>query len=472
MEKNNEKLGLLFLFDVIAILIGTFAVLFITQNFSDRNLVTLACFFLGIKGLILGIGDISGIARKFWVAAIFIAIAEALVIGVDYFMSFGVPNTLLLYTAIAELVLVICAHLLWNHQFGKNYEAAQGRKDWLNGENDEEAKTQDEYDELFASLVTKDGNTDSINTEAVNQYLDNGIDLNDTTNKANETEQAKKDDASKMFFDDDLRNELSVNEADISKIEEDQTDNTPLQETDEVNLSDTGDLFTITPDTLVSDQPETEALTEDLEGEQPLEESIDEPLVEDNNQGLNLAEADLTVADAVQANNLVLEKDNMQQVATELNTIMEEIKTSNATEAELETKIADFKAEMKKLIPITTESDIVETGEVIRDKLKGVIDKQFIVDEVLDDLVKLSQQVNEKIADLNRLEANLNKKQLHLEQKEIISMQKMPLVFEDVDAEEMPAEILLEGEDSEIIIEECDYELLKKYMRKNPDAVL
>jgi len=467
MEKNNEKLGLLFLFDVIAILIGTFAVLFITQNFSDRNLVTLACFFLGIKGLILGIGDLSGIARKFWVATIFIAIAEALVIGVDYFMSFGVPNTLLLYTAIAELVLVICAHLLWNHQFGKNYEAVQGRKDWLNGENDEEAKTQDEYDELFASLVTKDGNTDSINTEAVNQYLDNGIDLNDTTNKANETEQAKKDDASQKFFDDNLRNELSVNEADILKIEEDQTDNTPLEETDEVNLSDTSDLFTITPDTTVSDQPETEILTENKEKDQ-----LDESLGEGNNQGLNLAETDLTVADAVQANNLILEKDNMQQVATELNTIMEEIKTSNATEAELETKIADFKAEMKKIIPITTESDIVETGEVIRDKLKGVIDKQFIVDEVLDDLVKLSKQVNEKIADLNRLEANLNKKQLHLEQKEIISMQKMPLVFEDVDAEEMPAEILLEGEDSEIIIEEGDYELLKKYMRKNPDAVL
>jgi len=466
MEENNEKLGLLFLFDVIAILIGTFAILFITQNFSDRNLVTLACFFLGIKVLILGIGDITGIARKFWIAAIFIIIAEVLVIGVDYFMSFGVPNTLLLYTAITELVLVICAHFLWNHNFEKTYEAAQERKDWLNGANDEEAKTQDEYDELFASLVTKDGNTENINTEAVNQYLDNGIELNDQTD---EKRQTQKGDTVRMFFDDDLRNKLSINEADISKIEENQSPNVPLEEIQ--NLTNPVEMFDTAPDLAFSGQPI--AQDQENEGDQAVKETEQQAIMDiENSPALNLAKDNLTVGDAVQANNLVLEKDNMQQVASELNMIMEEIKASDATEEELKTKISTFKAEMKKLIPITTESDIVETGEVIRDKLKGVIDKQFIVDEVLDDLVKLSKQVNEKIADLNMLEANLNKKQLHLEQKEIISMAKTPLIFEDVDAEEMPAEILLEGEDSEIIIEEGDYELLKNYMRKNPDAVL
>ncbi|MEG0377360.1 MAG: hypothetical protein RR614_02670, partial [Eubacterium sp.] len=86
MAEKNERLGLLLLFDCIAVILSTFGVLFLSQivnHESDVNLMIISCFFVGIKILLMGIGDITGLAKKIGVACIFILAADIIVFGIN-----------------------------------------------------------------------------------------------------------------------------------------------------------------------------------------------------------------------------------------------------------------------------------------------------------------------------------------------------------------------------------------------------
>ncbi|MDD4691469.1 hypothetical protein, partial [Eubacterium aggregans] len=121
MGGNSDRLGLLLIFDCIAVILTTFGTtiaLSLMGSGFDTNMMIIAGFFVGIKILIMGIGDITGLARRFWAAAIFILVADGIIILVDMMMAFGVSSRLLFINTGADLVLVIIAHLLWQRFYG------------------------------------------------------------------------------------------------------------------------------------------------------------------------------------------------------------------------------------------------------------------------------------------------------------------------------------------------------------------
>ncbi|MEG0681834.1 MAG: hypothetical protein RR335_00850, partial [Eubacterium sp.] len=164
------------------------------------------------------------------------------------------------------------------------------------------------------------------------------------------------------------------------------------------------------------------------------------------------------------------DKENLTDTEKRLGSLLNEINASTRNAEHLEATVAEFRKELDTLMPITTDTDIIKTGDVIRDKLKTIIDKQFIVDEVLDDLIRLSKQINKRIDDLDTIEMNLNKRKEALDQKELLYMNKKPVDFEDVDVQILPEEVMLENEESEIIIDQGDLETIKAYLKDHPEV--
>lgn len=121
MAEKSEKLGLLLLFDCIAVILSTYGVLLLFQFVShdvDTNVMIVSCFFAGIKILMMGIGDITGLSKKLVIAIVFIVVADIIVFGINYFMAFSISSKLLLITAVADIVVILISHLIWGKVFG------------------------------------------------------------------------------------------------------------------------------------------------------------------------------------------------------------------------------------------------------------------------------------------------------------------------------------------------------------------
>ncbi|MBS5289671.1 MAG: hypothetical protein KHY09_02420, partial [Veillonella sp.] len=137
----------------------------------DTNVMIVSCFFAGIKILMMGIGDITGLSKKLVIAIVFIVVADIIVFGINYFMAFSISSKLLLITAVADIVVILISHLIWGKVFGvSGHSEKKERKEWLS--NRDEDQDEEEYDDIFESLVTKDGNTDEIDTAAVNAGIE------------------------------------------------------------------------------------------------------------------------------------------------------------------------------------------------------------------------------------------------------------------------------------------------------------
>lgn len=171
MSENKDRLGLLLIFDCIAVLLTTFGaavVLSLMSGGIDRNLMIVCCFFVGIKILVMGIGDITGITRRFWAGAIFILIADVIIVMVDILMAFGISSRFFMVTLGLDVIFIILSHLLWQKFFGIPIADLKAKKEWLSdkGGDDEE---QAEIDDIFSSLSDQD--QDGLAGEAV-QALD------------------------------------------------------------------------------------------------------------------------------------------------------------------------------------------------------------------------------------------------------------------------------------------------------------
>ena len=88
---------------------------------------------------------------------------------------------------------------------------------------------------------------------------------------------------------------------------------------------------------------------------------------------------------------------------------------------------------------------------------------------LLDDLIRLSKQINKRIDDLDTIEADLTRRKEILDQKELMYMSRKPVEFEDVEVQILPDEVMLESDDSEIIIDQGDLEAIKQYLKEHPD---
>ena len=484
MAEKNEKLGMLLLFDVIAVLISTFGVLFVFQAIqqSDEmmNLLIVSCFFAGIKILGMGIADLTGLSRRIWVALIFIVVADILCFGINRFMAFGIRSSLILMTTAADIVIVLVAHIIWKKFFGASYEEARERSDWLNagieGDREEDDVEEDEeamYHAILNTLEEKDGYTDEIRTDEVIAATE--VVENETAAAVDDEDTYLDEEAFKnlLISDDDLRKAEAVlgaqNEAEAAAedeiLEEEQSHVEEIHDDEE--LLDTSE-EEVSGESEPAMDADTEA--EELETEEVAAEEDNTPFDESETVGTAPTLADLLSQSEEKVDESETEsRDDLTNIEKRLSNLLNEINVSSKSTENLQKSVSAFKNDLDNLMPITTDKDILKTGDVIRGKLKNIIDRQFVVDEVLNDLIQLSEQINKRIDDLDAIEADLNRRRELLDQKEIMYMHRKPVDFEDVDVEILPDEVMLESEDSEIIIDSENLEAIKKYLDEHPE---
>lgn len=503
MAEKSEKLGLLLLFDCIAVILSTYGVLLLFQFVShdvDTNVMIVSCFFAGIKILMMGIGDITGLSKKLVIAIVFIVVADIIVFGINYFMAFSISSKLLLITAVADIVVILISHLIWGKVFGvSGHSEKKERKEWLS--NRDEDQDEEEYDDIFESLVTKDGNTDEIDTAAVNAGIEEPYEEeeslfeDDEEFEDEEFEDFEDEELFEEYDEDEIEEEYfeeveeSIEEADEEEDDEDtyldeeafkslliNDDDLTNLEPEEIDNDDVEEIVAEEeqPEEVIDEEVETE-VAEEIEEEPTVDEKAAEDISEEeaaDNEAVSVA--DLFGAGAASADQLDSaispeQKEDFAAIEERLGALLTEINSSTKGTEKLQKTVSDFKQELDNLTPITTDTDILKTGDVIRDKLKTIIDKQFIVDEVLDDLIRLSKQINKRIDDLDTIEADLTRRKEILDQKELMYMSRKPVEFEDVEVQILPDEVLLESDDSEIIIDQGDLEAIKQYLKEHPD---
>ena len=503
MAEKSEKLGLLLLFDCIAVILSTYGVLLLFQFVShdvDTNVMIVSCFFAGIKILMMGIGDITGLSKKLVIAIVFIVVADIIVFGINYFMAFSISSKLLLITAVADIVVSLISHLIWGKVFGvSGHSEKKERKEWLS--NRDEDQDEEEYDDIFESLVTKDGNTDEIDTAAVNAGIEEPYEEeeslfeDDEEFEDEEFEDFEDEELFEEYDEDEIEEEYfeeveeSIEEADEEEDDEDtyldeeafkslliNDDDLTSLEPEEIDNDDVEEIVAEEelPEEVIDEEVETE-VAEEIEEEPTVDEKAAEDISEeeaDDNEAVSVADlfgAGTASADQLDSAISPEQKEDFAAIEERLGALLTEINSSTKGTEKLQKTVSDFKQELDNLTPITTDTDILKTGDVIRDKLKTIIDKQFIVDEVLDDLIRLSKQINKRIDDLDTIEADLTRRKEILDQKELMYMSRKPVEFEDVEVQILPDEVLLESDDSEIIIDQGDLEAIKQYLKEHPD---
>ena len=503
MAEKSEKLGLLLLFDCIAVILSTYGVLLLFQFVShdvDTNVMIVSCFFAGIKILMMGIGDITGLSKKLVIAIVFIVVADIIVFGINYFMAFSISSKLLLITAVADIVIILISHLIWGKVFGvSGHSEKKERKEWLS--NRDEDQDEEEYDDIFESLVTKDGNTDEIDTAAVNAGIEEPYEEeeslfeDDEEFEDEEFEDFEDEELFEEYDEDEIEEEYfeeveeSIEEADEEEDDEDtyldeeafkslliNDDDLTNLESEEIDNDDVEEIVAEEeqPEEVIDEEVETE-VAEEIEEEPTVDEKAAEDVSEeeaDDNEAVSVADlfgAGTASADQLDSAISPEQKEDFAAIEERLGALLTEINSSTKGTEKLQKTVSDFKQELDNLTPITTDTDILKTGDVIRDKLKTIIDKQFIVDEVLDDLIRLSKQINKRIDDLDTIEADLTRRKEILDQKELMYMSRKPVEFEDVEVQILPDEVLLESDDSEIIIDQGDLEAIKQYLKEHPD---
>ncbi|MSS92749.1 hypothetical protein FYJ53_03070 [Eubacterium sp. BL-380-WT-2B] len=498
MAEKSEKLGLLLLFDCIAVILSTYGVLLLFQFVShdvDTNVMIVSCFFAGIKILMMGIGDITGLSKKLVIAIVFIVVADIIVFGINYFMAFSISSKLLLITAVADIVVILISHLIWGKVFGvSGHSEKKERKEWLS--NRDEDQDEEEYDDIFESLVTKDGNTDEIDTVAVNAGIEEPYEEEESLFEDDEEfEDFEDEELFEEYDEDEIEEEYfeeveeSIEEADEEEDDEDtyldeeafkslliNDDDLTNLEPEEIDNDDVEEIVAEEeqPEEVIDEEVETE-VAEEIEEEPTVDEKAAEDVSEeeaDDNEAVSVADlfgAGTASADQLDSAISPEQKEDFAAIEERLGALLTEINSSTKGTEKLQKTVSDFKQELDNLTPITTDTDILKTGDVIRDKLKTIIDKQFIVDEVLDDLIRLSKQINKRIDDLDTIEADLTRRKEILDQKELMYMSRKPVEFEDVEVQILPDEVLLESDDSEIIIDQGDLEAIKQYLKEHPD---
>jgi hypothetical protein len=162
-------------------------------------------------------------------------------------------------------------------------------------------------------------------------------------------------------------------------------------------------------------------------------------------------------------------EDGFLSIERRLGYLFHEIEKSMQETQYLQSAIGEFQKEVENYEPIAGDEKIVAAGNLIREKLKMIIDKQFVVDEVLDDLIRLSKLINKRINDLDVIEAGLNQRKIALDQKDLLLVEAKNRNMVDKEIEILPEEVVLENLDSEFIVAEGDYESIRKYLTENQE---
>ncbi|MDO4287885.1 MAG: hypothetical protein Q4C55_01740 [Eubacterium sp.] len=491
----------------------------------NTNTMILSCFFVGIKILLLGICDITGIGRHIIVALLFIVIADCIAFAINFLMVFGLSSRLLLTTLVVDAVIVALSHIIWSRRFGGKHSEKRERKAWLNErdiEREDEGyedifenvsgkkdgakaevaavaaekleEEEDDFADLFGDDDEEDFDTeeefDYADEEALPDYEEDDIDeedydedeaLFDELPESRDGEEADDDDFDDddAYLDEEAFKSLLINDDDLVKMEDAMEAPEAAQEAEDETAEAAETVEDEAAQEVEVPQAEAEEEAADtVQEEEEVQEAEEAPAVEEVPEEAPEEESVADTAEKLPALDELLGTEDTDGNQTEsakdfteiearLGALLEEINATTEETGKLEKTVTDFKAELDQLTPITKDTDIIETGDVIREKLKNIINKQFIVDDVLDDLTRLSGQISKRIDDLDAIEADLNRRTEILDKKEFLFMTRKNAAEADVQVKN--EEVLLENEESEIIIDQEDLEKIKAYLKEHPE---
>lgn len=530
MKLSIGKCWGLLIFDIIGLAISGYAFLLgyqVMATLANANAyIILMGFFVGIKVIVLTLYDLNrNMLRKNipFIGGAIAILGNGIIVAMCFFLIPSVPLNFFIGLTIADFVIVTLCHLLWWVLIGKDdgyskeekslikeekaprKERKKASKKELKNENNQEAikieknttgnpgkkgksekktwlsrdeEAESEYDSIFTSLLEneKRGQQRYVESPKVDelqvvkeekryQTSDFLNEIKENLKKENKIplDNTEIQDGSSMITPNQGKNHkpewkpmglpsLETDQKTESRMKADVDNNVPAAEpvftaaqipTIETNNSipqqRSKDLF--------SDLPTIEEKTPDLQKMAPLNinpSGMDESGIDDNEEGF-----------------LSIER--------RLGYLFHEIEKSMKETQYLQGAIGEFQKEVENYEPIAGDEKIVAAGNLIREKLKMIIDKQFVVDEVLDDLIRLSKLINKRINDLDIIEAGLNQRKIALDQKDLLLVEARKQNIVDKEIEILPEEVVMENMDSEFIVAEGDYESIRKYLTENPE---
>ncbi len=505
MKLSLGKCWGLLIFDIIGLAISGYAFLLgyqIVMTLANANAyIILMGFFVGIKVIVLSLYDLNrNMLHKnipFWGGLITI-IGNGIIFAICFFLLPNVPVTFFIGLAILDLIIITLCHFLWwiligkdsdyhkeeNANKGKNRKNESSKtekkptkkiknekKTWLSRETEEES----EYDSIFTSLLENEKRgqqryVESPKADQTNIFEEKRYETSDFLNeiKGNLKREyqltAEKDERSSQPTP-KLSNLKAAVTLDQIAVEAPNKKPIPPKEsvTDRINKN----IDVIDPIIAGSQQSQSEAARA-IKQENSNAAFEELPIIRENKPDFQKLERSNATIAKKRVENLEGE-DNFLSIERRLGYLFQEIEKSMKETSYLQSAISDFQKEVENYQPIAGDEKIVAAGNLIREKLKMIIDKQSVVDEVLDDLIRLSNLINKRINDLDIIEEGLNKRKVALDQKDLLLVEAQNRKPAETEIEILPAEVMLENFDSEFIVAEGDYESIRKYLTENPE---
>jgi hypothetical protein len=527
MKLSFGKCWGLLIFDIIGLVISGYAFLLgyqVIATLANANAyIILMGFFVGIKTIVLALYDLNrNMLRKNipFIGGAITILGNGIIFAMCYFVIPDVPLTFFIGLTIADFLIITLCHLLWWLLIGKddNYSNDQKasakeerapkqaskkaskkdlkneqkrepeivnkksgkkvkseKKTWLSRDDEEES----EYDSIFTSLLENE-------KRGQQRYVESP--------KADEPRVVEEE---KRYQTSDFLNEIKENLKKENKTQlnevEVQGESTMKPVNQELNQmrekipaklptmdSDQKKKAPIEPVRLINNQPVAETVVRPSQvpipqttNPIPLQNSTD---IFDELPTIKEKKSDFQKMETMNLNTLGMdetERDDNEEgflsIERRLGYLFHEIEKSMKETQYLQGAISNFQKEVENYEPIAGDEKIVAAGNLIREKLKMIIDKQFVVDEVLDDLIRLSKLINKRINDLDIIEAGLNQRKIALDQKDLLLVEAQNRNTVEKEIEILPEEVVLENLDSEFIVAEGDYESIRKYLTENPE---
>jgi hypothetical protein len=505
MKLSLGKCWGLLIFDIIGLAISGYAYLLgyqIITTLSNANaFIILMGFFVGIKVVVLSLYDLNrNMLHKNipFLGALISIVGNGIIFALCWFLIPEVPVIFFIGLSIVDFLMVTLCHFLWWVLIGKDDEGikitdeidikddlvktdkksskkqeevvkkkrgAKEKKTWLNQDDDEGS----EYDSIFTSLLEneKKGQKSYREPENSNVFEEKRYQTSDFLNEIKEN--LKKDQSTPLQRSEtravpisqspDQRQRLGENRISSEipgKKKEVINNELPVnkinKEDEQLKNNSTKPMIDAT---VPLSKMDANNLFADLPGIQGKEKNV-------AGKSEDRSELDLKTNESSAES-----EEDFLMIERRLGFLLGEIEKSMKETQYLQNAVGDFQKEVETYTPITSDEKIIAAGNLIREKLKTIIDKQFVVDEVLDDLIRLSKLINNRINDLDIIEAGLNQRKIALDQKDLLFVEERSRSAEDAEIEIMPEELVMEDLDSEFIVAEGDYDTIRKYLTQN-----
>lgn len=488
MKLSMGKCWSLLIFDIIGLALSGYAFLLVFQVVATlpnaSAFIILMGMFIGIKVIVLALYDLNrNLLHKNipFIAAFISVIGNGIVFGISWVLMPDVPMSFFIGLTICDFIFILIAHLLWWFLIGKDEEdeeipetpkSAEERKSWLNHSGEEES----EYDSIFTTLLENEKKGE----QNVTEISEPGIYEDE---KRYQTSEFLKDIKLSLAKDQDEPKKSLETKA-LPGTNSNQLLPKPVELTNpenaEIPKATLPQDTKITEPTVVIPVVKALGMEADLKKEsKDINELFNDlPNAErndasskNNDRQSNAVPLDEDMKKKIESSDQaeVENEEDFLSIERRLGYLFYEIEKSMEETRFLQDAVSDFHEVIETYTPITGDEKIIATGNLIREKLKAIVDKQFVVDEVLDDLIRLSKLINNRIDDLDIIEAGLNQRKMALDQKEVLTVEKRDHEVVVGDIEIMPEEVILENMDSEFIIAEGDYETIRKYLTQNAE---